>query len=174
MDAIIAERLTASPRIYDIYAFCGLGIMSEFFPHGDMEKVAVPEEDAVPEKPYDPKNNLTPMEKLEVAKQMAEAMADLHGYNGGVMVHQDIQLSQFLWTADKSRIKLNDFNRAEFMLWDESIQEYCTYSEGRGMGSVSFFSNLNDTLRRRMSIDLVHFAFFTKSGDLLKNIMTFH
>lgn len=42
MDALIAERLTTSPRIYDIYTMCGLGIMSEFFPHGDMEELAIP------------------------------------------------------------------------------------------------------------------------------------
>ena len=42
MDALIAERLTTSPRIYDIYTMCGLGIISEFFPHGDMEDLAIP------------------------------------------------------------------------------------------------------------------------------------
>jgi hypothetical protein len=47
------------------------------------------------------------------------------------------RLSQFLWTADRTRLKLNDFNRAEFMLWDEEHQEYCKYTEGRGQGNVS-------------------------------------
>ena len=37
-DALVAERLTSSPRIYDIYGMCGLGIMSEFFPHGGKQK----------------------------------------------------------------------------------------------------------------------------------------
>ena len=44
MDALIAERLTTSPRIYDIYTMCGLGIISEYFPHGDMEELAIPGE----------------------------------------------------------------------------------------------------------------------------------
>ena len=54
------------------------------------------------------------------------------------MVHQDIQLSQFLFNSDKSLVKLNDFNRAEFLLWDEDEEKYCLYHEGRGMGTVSF------------------------------------
>eukprot|EP00980_Cylindrotheca_fusiformis_P028444 scaffold22599_cov139-Cylindrotheca_fusiformis.AAC.35 len=134
MDAIVAERLTASPRIYDIYGLCGLGIVSEFFPHGDMEAIAMPEfEEVLPG--YDPKNNFTPVEKLVVAKQMADALADLHGNVGGVIVHQDVQLSQYLWNADRTMVKLNDFNRAEFMLFDEHENQYCGYWEGRGQGT---------------------------------------
>lgn len=139
MDAIVAERLTGSPRIYDIYGMCGLGILSEFFPHGDMEHIAMPEFDDEVKKGYDPKNKFTPIEKLVVSKQMAEALADLHGNKGGVIVHQDVQLSQFLWNADKTMVKLNDFNRAEFMFFDEHENEYCGYWEGRGQGSVRWF-----------------------------------
>ena len=144
VDALVAERLTSSPRIYDIYGSCGLGILSEFFPHGDMESIAVTGSGYIePHKLHDgyrlkPQNDLTPIEKLEICTQMAEALADLHGNKEGVIVHQDIQLSQFLWTKDKSRVKLNDFNRAEFMLWDAENKEYCHYHEGLGMGSVSF------------------------------------
>ena len=41
-------------------------------------------------------------------------------------------------SADKTILKLNDFNRAEFMLWDEKENDYCKYGEGRGHGTVSF------------------------------------
>jgi serine/threonine protein kinase len=144
IDALVAERLTSSPRIYDIYGQCALGIMSEYFPHGDMEAVVVPGDGWMnPANLHDgyelkPQNDFTGAEKLDIALQMAEALADLHGNLGGVIVHQDMQLSQYLWTADKSRVKLNDFNRAEFMLWDENHQTYCRYSEGAGNGNVSF------------------------------------
>jgi hypothetical protein len=70
---------------------------------------------------------------------MAEALADLHGYKNGVIVHQDVQLSQFLLNKDMTRLKLNDFNRAEFMLWDEEGQEYCLYSAGAAHGNVSLW-----------------------------------
>ncbi|KAL3943377.1 MAG: hypothetical protein SGBAC_002543 [Bacillariaceae sp.] len=135
MDAIVAERLTSSPRIYDIYGYCGLGILSEFFPHGDLEEEIVPDEDASVEDGYSPQNELSPVQKLIVAKQMADAVADLHGHEGGIIVHQDIQLSQFLWNADKTIVKLNDFNRAEFVLFDDHKNEYCGYWEGVGSGS---------------------------------------
>jgi len=39
-------------------------------------------------------------------------------------------------------VKLNDFNRAEFMLWDEEEKEYCKYGEGYGQGNVSFCGGL--------------------------------
>jgi serine/threonine protein kinase len=138
MDAAVAERLTASPRIYDIYGFCGLGIISEFFNHGDLEEVSIPGEGKPDEdylnKPLKSYNDLTGMQKLIISLQMAEAVADLHGYSGGVIVHQDIQLSQFLFDNDASRVILNDFNRAEFLLWDDNHQQYCKYTEGPGHG----------------------------------------
>jgi serine/threonine protein kinase len=141
MDALVAERLTASPRIYDIYGLCGLGIMSEYFPHGDMFHVAVPGKGAMPayelhdEYEVKPQNSLTGLKKLEISTQMAEALADLHGNSAGVIVHNDVKLVQFLWTSDKSMLKLNDFNRAEHMLFDEENNEYCRYAR-RGNGKV--------------------------------------
>ena len=62
----------------------------------------------------------------------------MHNYKDGVIIHDDIQLSQFLWTdGTKTAVKLNDFNRAEVMLWDEENQEYCTFCNGKGGGDVS-------------------------------------
>ena len=155
IDALVAERLTASKRIYDIYGHCGIGIMSEFFPHGDVENTIVPGEgyltpDEIRKgalRKLTSYNNFTSREKLVMSLQMSEAVADLHGYEYGVIVHQDIQPSQFLWTKDKSLVKLNDFNRAEFMLWDESAQRYCKYGEGRGHGNVSKWSSCDVTIR---------------------------
>jgi hypothetical protein len=88
MDAMVAERLSGSPRIYDIYGFCGQGIMSEYFVHGDMESIAIPkegypDEDRTKEDPLKSYNDLTGIQKLAIALQMAQAVADLHGYKGG-------------------------------------------------------------------------------------------
>lgn len=120
--------------------------MSEWFPHGDLEEISI-DYDNYPavadiQKDMEQKdlvvyNRLSSRDKLRAALHMAEALADLHGYKNGVIVHQDIQLSQFLLTKDKTRIKLNDFNRAEFMLWDDQAQEYCQYSPGSAHGNVS-------------------------------------
>jgi hypothetical protein len=135
MDATVAERLTASPRVFDIYGFCGLSILSEFFPHGPSGNGYVSDEN-MHEMDFKPQNNLTAIEKLRIGAQMAEALVDLHGYRNGVIVHGDVQLTQFLYTADKSIVKINDFNRAEFMLWDDKNEKYCTYKNGHGHGSV--------------------------------------
>jgi serine/threonine protein kinase len=146
MDAIVAERLTFNPRIFNIYGFCANTILSEFFPHGDLESSTMPEgedasfidsKDLHDEDSVKPRNNFTGLEKLDIATQMAEGIAILHGYSGGAIVHNDVQLAQFLFSADKSILKLNDFNRAEFMLWDDEHQEYCRYKNGRGHGNVS-------------------------------------
>ena len=140
MDAIVAERLTASPRIYRIYGTCGIGIMSEYFPHGQIEEIAVPEDIntsslVLDEGPLICYNDLSGLKKLQISLHMAEALAEIHGYRGGPIVHQDVKLDQFFFNADKSEVILNDFNRAEFMLWDHREEAYCKYKEGYGAGN---------------------------------------
>eukprot|EP00536_Pseudo-nitzschia_multiseries_P008452 jgi/Psemu1/198075/e_gw1.214.32.1 len=141
---MVAERLTSSPRIYDIYGFCGLSILSEFFPHGDIEDQAVTgegylltEKERETQQRNDLKsyNDIPTEQKLVMSLHMAEALADLHGDPSGVIVHQDVQLSQYLFNAAKTKVKLNDFNRAEFMLWDDKEGNYCKYAEGKGHGN---------------------------------------
>jgi hypothetical protein len=95
MDAIVAERLTASSRIYAIYGTCGIGIMSEYFPHGNIEEIAIPDDDIIfhmgeEDRPLICYNELPGLMKLKISLHMAEALADLHGYSGGVIVNQDI------------------------------------------------------------------------------------
>ena len=95
MDAIVAERLTASPRIYNIYGTCGIGIISEYFEQGQVEEIAIPTDDIdySHEDEFGPLvcyNNLTGLMKLKLSLQLAEALADLHGYPGGPIVHQDV------------------------------------------------------------------------------------
>ncbi len=142
MDAVVAERLSASPRIYDIYGFCGIGILSEYFYHGDIEGDVTGGDDGFmqqkelhDEEEVKPQNNLTGIEKLVLALEMAESLADLHGYVNGVITHDDVQLSQYLLNKDKTRLKLNDFNRAEFRLFSEESNEYCKWSNGKGHGN---------------------------------------
>ena len=136
------ERLTASERIVDIYGHCAVTVLTEFFPK-ELERTAVPfqrrerqnnnVERQKKMKETKTLNQLTPIEKLEISLQMAEAIADIHGFKDGVIVHDDIQLSQFLFTKD-NKIKLNDFNRGEVMLYNEKKGEYCRYKNGPGGG----------------------------------------
>ena len=146
MDAIVAERLTSSPRIFNIYGFCGLSIMSQFFQHGDVEGLILGNSNGYSDKllkdesgDLKPKNGFTPIQKVVLALEMAKGLADLHGYENGLIIHDDVQNSQFLFNDDKSMVVLNDFNRAEFPLWDEEHQDYCRYRNGPGHGNVSCF-----------------------------------
>ncbi len=95
LDALVAERLTASPHIVDVYGLCGTATLSELFAHGDVNEAAFGSEDDDKKvdhrlSPYwPPKNELTGLEKLEISLSLAEAVADLHGSASGVIVHQD-------------------------------------------------------------------------------------
>jgi serine/threonine protein kinase len=40
-------------------------------------------------------------------------------------------------TSDHQHLKIQDFNRAEIMLWNEDDQDYCRYLNGPGHGEVS-------------------------------------
>jgi len=66
---------------------------------------------------------------------MAEAIADLHGFKDGVILHGDIQLSQYLFSRD-GQLKLNDFNRAEVLLWDTEKRDYCRHTIGLPYGNL--------------------------------------
>lgn len=143
MDALISEKLTGSDKIVDIYGFCGTGMINEAMVDGDVERVVSPlghlytyvggsNESRLPVV----KNSLSGSQKLQYALEMAEAVAVLHSYPKGAIVHDDIQISQFLLTRD-GHLKLNDFNRAEVMLWDDGAKEYCRYRNDVGTGGVS-------------------------------------
>ena len=92
-DAMVMERLTASPRIFDIYGHCGTSIVSEFLP-GEVQVDLIPgrgrREKMNDKDDVDPKNKFTAKEKLHMALQMAESMSDLHGFTNSVIVHDDI------------------------------------------------------------------------------------
>jgi len=134
LDALVMERLSFSPRIADIYGFCSTSIMTEPLP-GEILKEAVPterviaREELVDKEDVVPKNPYTPTEKIEMALEMAEALADLHGFKDGIIVHDDLDLGQYLRTRD-GRLKLNDFNRAKPLLYDSVKGEHCKYYNG--------------------------------------------
>ena len=141
MDAFVTERLTSNKHIVDIYGFCGLSMLTEYFAHGDIEDDVVgyqhhrKEFNPLAEDELVRKNDFTGSQKLNLALDMVEAVEALHNFKDGVIVHDDIQLCQFLWTdKTKTSVKLNDFNRAEIMLWDEQARAYCKYKNGRGHG----------------------------------------
>jgi serine/threonine protein kinase len=137
-EAIVLETLSGSPRIVDIYGHCGVSIVAEimefeltkeivpgseidYSAYGYMNQSAL---DKLQTKDVHPMNDLTPEQKLQYAVVMAESIADIHGYVGGVIVHGDIHPVQ--WLKNKAGVvKLNDFNNGEILNYDVSKQEYC-------------------------------------------------
>lgn len=136
-EALVMERLTAYEHIISLYAYCGTSIITEAIPH-EVEEYIVPGSGyrRVQDAYRRSENDYTPEEKLDLAQQMAESIAVLHGYEGGVIVHGDIQLQQWLRTAD-GRLKLGDFNRASILDWDARRNLYCKFSTGVAFGNVS-------------------------------------
>lgn len=122
-EAIIMERLTKSPRIVDIFGHCGGSIFAEHMNQevsDDMVPGSVADPDgagAMLQEDLDklqatdvhPMNSMTNDEKLDLSIVMAESIADIHGFEGGVIVHGDIHPVQWLKNA-KGQVKLNDFS----------------------------------------------------------------
>jgi hypothetical protein len=118
-EAIIMERLTKSSIIVDIYGHCGTSIIAEAMP-GEVTMSIVPgvdvddydrghiqqsELDEMQETDVHPMNNLTIKEKVDLALLMAESLAELHNFKGGLIIHGDVHPDQWLKSTDGS-IKL--------------------------------------------------------------------
>jgi hypothetical protein len=128
-EAIILERMSNSPRILDIYAHCGTTVLVETM-KSDIHQLIVPGRGYTSQKRLDmmpdvhPQNNLTNSEKLQISLSMAQSLADLHTFEGGIIVHGDTHIEQWLLAEDGS-IKLNDFNYAKALQYDKRNQRYC-------------------------------------------------
>jgi len=138
-EANLLEKFSPSPLTSSIYAYCGTTILVERgreidddiipyrrgYHHG---RIRQSELDELQEKDVQPMNQdvLTVEKKLDIAIAMAESLAEMHGYVGGVVTNDDIALGQWLY-ADDGRVILNDFNDAMYVDWNYEKQEYCKY-----------------------------------------------
>lgn len=139
-DALVMERLTSSPRILNMYGHCSMSIMVQPIPF-EVEEYIVPGDGMARQSDLDAlddvesKNDFSVQEKLEMALQMAESIADLHGHHEGMIIHNDIQLCQWL-RNENDKLIFGDFNRAESPGWRDDEQRYCTYKNGYVYGNV--------------------------------------
>mmetsp|Transcript_42 Transcript_42/g.96 ORF Transcript_42/g.96 Transcript_42/m.96 type:complete len:537 (-) Transcript_42:268-1878(-) len=139
-DAMVMELLTSSPRIANLYSFCGMSSLIEYAP-GDVEKYVMPTGGYEPTKsPSSGKrdeivddipvnDSIPPREKLEIALEVAKGLATMHGHSDGPIAHVDVQFGQFFRGRDGT-IKIIDFNRAEALLYDTEKEKYCPFSNG--------------------------------------------
>lgn len=133
-EAIIMEQLTHSPRIIDIYGLCGMSMLVEDASGGDLAKEIKPTGGYISQRRLDkkfqsngevhPMNNISVADKLELAIVMAESVADIHGYQGGTIVHGDLDPNAWLRNSD-GQVKLSDFNLGEILDWNPRQGEYC-------------------------------------------------
>jgi hypothetical protein len=77
-------------------------------------------------------NQLTVYEKLQYAIQMSQALVEMHGYVGGVIVHDDVHPDQWLISHDQTRVVLNDMNNAIILQWSRKYHQYCTFWDHYG------------------------------------------
>jgi hypothetical protein len=151
-DAIAMERLTSSPYVMDIYAYCGNSGLFEYASGGALQQHIFGEHHHHPDE-ESPKK-WTPHQKLQIAHELAQGLADVHYFANTTvpaMVHADITPNQYVYVTKKKTTtstistssgggsdrhgskrrnhehvtgtyKLNDFNRCRFLSWNQKLK----------------------------------------------------
>jgi hypothetical protein len=131
-DALASERLSGSPYVVDIFAFCQNTAVFEYGEGGDIDGKLWPY-DEEEEKYY--VAELSSWEKLDMAHQVACGVADIHDVEeDGIasIAHTDITPSQFIYIDGKW--KVNDFNRCRFMREYKEDRSVCGFEVGSNPG----------------------------------------
>lgn len=127
-DAVATERLTSSPYIVNIYGYCANNGLFEFSEGGDIDHALFTQ------KAID--NPMSKYDRLRIATQVANAIADAHHTDPKTgqasIAHTDITGSQFIFI--NGIFKLNDFNRARFLRWNEKENKPCGFKVGANRG----------------------------------------
>ncbi|GKY97761.1 hypothetical protein MPSEU_000734300 [Mayamaea pseudoterrestris] len=122
-DAMALERLTSSKHVVDVYGYCSTSAFFEFSNGGDINKVIWSEE------------NVTSVRKLQIATQAAMGLADAHTVDfedRATIAHTDIAGNQYILIDGV--YKLNDFNRARFLLRNVTTDTNCFYFVAKNPG----------------------------------------
>ena len=118
IDAVSMERLLSSPRIVDIYGFCGQSTLTEAAGY-TLEDLMKRNGDAVPFK-----------QRLKYAVNIAQAVADIHDVDGEgntTIVHRDLKADNIVFV--NGQIKVNDFNSAVLLMWNAKRQQPCKFQK---------------------------------------------
>jgi len=108
METNIMSATTKSSHIMNVYGHCGNSVLNEF--GGENA------EDFVKE------HTLNSLQKLKFAMEAAESVADLHE---ALYVHKDLRPTNFLIVQDGTTLKLNDFNRGNYLKWNVTDGSPC-------------------------------------------------
>jgi serine/threonine protein kinase len=107
------ERLTKSPYVINMFGYCGMSVVTEYAGQNVAQVV----------------DALTPLKKLELAKMIAQGVADIHGIDDQVsLVHNDLNLANIVIGNKHGRPLINDFNIAVLMMKRNDTGEACTFT----------------------------------------------
>lgn len=158
-EALLMYEMHLSPRINTIYGHCGSSILVKpglskaladavlpFYPDYQSEPGRITQQNLTRwqqdfGRMGESMNMLSDNEKLDIALQLAESLAELAGFHKSPIVHDDMRIDQWLISApslnendlkDDSKssrprqtIVLNDMNSPFFMRYHPETGEYC-------------------------------------------------
>lgn len=115
VDAVAMERLTSSPHVINIFGFCGHSVLTEY---ADGTRVGALADKA----------RKKPLERLRIARDIANGLADVHGIDGdgnATFVHLDVNPANVVSIG--GTLKLNDFNIGIIRRWNTTSNEPCGF-----------------------------------------------
>lgn len=130
-EALIMDRLIASPWILNIYGFCGNSGLQEFAGDGSIYSQVWPRDDDQVE--YNIRE--TPLNFLQLAYQATLGISAIHNSDTEgrpAIAHTDITPKQFVMVNGIP--KLNDFNRARLLTWNPQSKQICKFIVGSNPG----------------------------------------
>jgi len=113
IDAVVLERLTASPHVINVFGFCGHSVLTEYADGKRLGELA-------------DKMKKVPLARLNIARDIASGLADVHGIDGdgnATFVHLDINPANIVSIG--GTLKLNDFNIGVLRQWNTTSNEPC-------------------------------------------------
>jgi serine/threonine protein kinase len=127
-EALLLEKFSTSPRFTNIYGYCDTSLLVEIAreftsqvvpldPTHQAERGRISRTDlAKLEADHAPYsfNNFTSEQKLNMASQIAEVLAEFHG-SESVIIHDDFDPDNFL-IADSCQMKMNDMVRNPYFM----------------------------------------------------------
>jgi hypothetical protein len=115
VDAVAMERLTSSPHVINIFGFCGHSVLTEY---ADGTRVGALADKA----------RKKPLERLRIARDIANGLADVHGIDGdgnATFVHLDVNPANVVSVG--GTLKLNDFNIGIIRRWNTTSNQPCGF-----------------------------------------------
>jgi serine/threonine protein kinase len=109
------ERLTSSPHVINVFGFCGHSVLTEYADGSRVGELA-------------DKSRKKPLARLQIARDIANGLADVHGINGdgnATFVHLDINPANVVSVG--GTLKLNDFNIGIIRRWNTTSNSPCGF-----------------------------------------------